>query len=175
MNRDERIVWARKKAAESAPVRAEELARKDTERAAEILALGPDGAGRAAQEIDRDDSVAWLGPVSTPHQWDQAVSAARVVAIAAAAQGRTLTYGELRVAAFKATGMKVGYSMYAQLAMSLNRKSDGCLLSAIVVQKDSGAPGDGFVPYARSEGFDEPVAVLQRRVFEHFGAAEVGG
>ncbi len=169
MNREERIAWARKKAAESAPVRAEEQAKQDAANAADILALGTDAASRAAQEIDRDDSIAWLGSVAMPQQWAQAVAAARQVAITAAQAGRTITYGELRVAAYRATGMKVGYSTYAQLAMSVNDKRDGCLLSAIIVQKDTGMPGDGFVPYARREGFDEPVAALQRRVYEHFG------
>ena len=143
------------------------------ERAAEILAMGSDDAGRVAQTIDRDDSVPWLGPIATPGQWSDAVVAARQVTIAAARQGRTITYGELRVAAYKATGMKVGHNQYADLAMAVNSGDDGCLLSAIILEKGSGEPGGGFLPYARDQGFDEPVATLQRRVHEHFRDAPV--
>ena len=58
--------------------------------------------------------------------------------------------------------------MFADLVVSVHKKSDGVLLSSIIVHQDDGKPGDGFLPYARELGFDAPVATLQRRVFEHF-------
>jgi hypothetical protein len=58
--------------------------------------------------------------------------------------------------------------MFANLAMSVNRESDGVLLSSIIVHKDDGKPGAGFRPYAISQGFDEPIDTSQRHVFEYF-------
>lgn len=65
--------------------------------------------------------------------------------------------------------MKVGHNQYAQLVMDPNRPEDGYLLSAIVVRADDGRPGDGFLPHARSMGFDAPIPTLQRRVWDTFG------
>jgi hypothetical protein len=109
-----------------------------------------------------------MGPVKTPAEWSQAVSASRAVTIEAARQRRTVTYGELRIAAYELTGMKVGHSQFAELAMSVNEEADGCLLSSIIVGADTGEPGDGFLPFARRSGFDYPVAILQRQVFDRF-------
>jgi len=97
------------------------------------------------------------------------VEAARAVAIAAARRCQTVTYGELRVAAHEATGMKVGHNQYAALVMDVNRAADGCLLSAIVVRADTGEPGEGLLPFARRSGFEAPVETLQRQVWERFG------
>lgn len=113
-----------------------------------------------------------MGPVSTPHEWALGVDAARAVSIEAARLRRTITYGELRVAAYEATGMKVGHNQFAELAISINRPGDGCLLSSIIVKADTGKPGAGFLPFARRQGFDQPVATMQRHVFEYFGSDE---
>ncbi len=172
MNREERIVWARRKAAESAPERARQRAEEEAERSARIASMGHAQANRASHELAIDKSVPWMGPVSTPHEWSLAVDAARAVSIQAARLNRTITYGELRVAAFEATRMKVGHNQFAELAMSVNKPSDGCLLSSIIVTAHSGEPGAGFLPFARRQGFDQPVATMQRRVFEHFGPVE---
>jgi hypothetical protein len=67
--------------------------------------------------------------------------------------------------------MKVGHNQFAELAMSINDKADGCLLSSIIVKADTGEPGEGFLPFARRSGFDAPVATLQRQAFDHFGVA----
>ena len=66
--------------------------------------------------------------------------------------------------------MKVGHNSYAELAMSINDKADGCLLSSIIVTADTGEPGAGFLPFARRSGFDVPVETLQRQVFDRFTA-----
>ena len=92
---------------------------------------------------------------------------ARKTAIDAARRGVTITYGEIKFAVWQTLGMLVGYSMFAELAMSVNRKDDSVLLSSIIVHKADGRPGDGFFPYARRHGFDDPLATLQQRVFEH--------
>jgi len=162
MNREERIAWAKQEALKSSPERARQREVEQSERSARIGAMGAGAANREAYLLSQDSSIPWMGPVATPDVWSTAVAAAR--------HRRTITYGELRIAAYEATGMKVGHNQFAELAMSLNVKSDGCLLSAIIVRADTGGPGDGFVPYARSQGFDQPLASLQRQVFDHFSA-----
>ncbi len=168
MDREKRIAWARRKAAEDAPERARQRQQEAEERSTRIAAMGSSEANRLAYALNRGSSIPWLGSVSTPHEWSQAVSAARAMTIEAAHRRRTVTYGELRIAAHEATGMKVGHNQYAELAMSINKRSDGCLLSAIIVKADSGKPGAGFLSFARSEGIDQPVTTLQRQVFERF-------
>lgn len=130
--------------------------------------MGSSEANRMAYLLSKDDSVSWLGPVSHPYEWTQAVDAARAVTIEAARRSRTVTYGELRLAAYKATDMMVGHNQFAGLAMGVNRPGDKCLLSAIIVGANTGLPGMGFLPFARREGFDQPLPTLQRMVFEHF-------
>jgi hypothetical protein len=62
--------------------------------------------------------------------------------------------------------MKVGHNSFGRLAMDTNRKADDCLLSSIIVQASTGQPGTGFLPYARSQGFDAPLDTLQRQAFD---------
>lgn len=168
MNREKRIAWARRKAAENTPERERRRLLEEQERSERIASLGSSEANRRARVLDNDSSAPWLGPVSTPHEWSIAVTAARAVTIEAARRGHTITYGELRLAAYEATGMRLGFHQYAELAMSVNEKADGCLLSAIIVKSDTHVPGDGFLPYARSQSFHEPLDTVQRQVFEHF-------
>ncbi len=130
--------------------------------------MGHDAANRAAHQLAVDESIPWMGPVSKPHEWSLAVDAARAVTIEAARRRRKITYGELRVAAYETTGMKVGHNQFAELAMSINRPGDGCLLSSIIVTADTGEPGGGFLPYARSLGFDAPLATPQRQAMDRF-------
>jgi hypothetical protein len=40
------------------------------------------------------------------------------------------------------------------------------------VKTDTQEPGEGFLPYARSQGFALPVASMQRMVFERFALHE---
>ena len=171
MNKEQRIAEARRLAEETSESRAQERAADEQERLDRIRNLSPTEAGRAASSINFDPSIKALGSVSTPHEWDLAVAAARAVTIDAARRGKTITYGELRVAAYEATGMKVGHNSFANLAMETNKKSDGCLLSSIIVRAEDGMPGDGFLPYARTQGFSDPLAAIQRQVFEHFSDA----
>ena len=168
MNREERIAWAKRKAAETAPERALQREQDELERSERIAAMGSEDANRAAYDLSRDTSIPWMGPIATPYEWAKAVAAGRSVTIEAAAQRRTITYGELRIAAYEVTGMKVGHNQFAELAMSINNKADGCLLSSIIVKADTGDPGTGFLPFARRSGFDAPVKTLQRQVFDHF-------
>lgn len=170
MNREERIAWAKQKAAETAADRAEQRQHDEVERAERIAAMGSGDANRIAHRLNQDTSIPWMGPVSTPHEWAQAVAAARAVTIEAARHEQTVAYGELRVAAYEATEMKVGHNQYAELAMSINDSADGCLLSSIIVKADTGEPGSGFLPFARRSGFDAPLKTLQRQVFDCFAA-----
>lgn len=168
MNREERIVKAKQMAAESAPERARQREREEAERSARIASMGPAEANRAAYVLHTDASIPWLGAVGTPYEWSQAVAAARDVTIEAARRRQTITYGELRVAAYEATGMKVGHNQYAELSMNINDPSDDCLLSSIIVKADTGEPGAGLYPFARRSGFDAPLPTLQRQVWDYF-------
>lgn len=168
VSREERIVEARRRASATHHERAAAAAVKQVELTEHIRDLTPLDASSQAATINLDTSIPSLGPESTPVEWDAAVEAARSVVIGAARRGEKITYGELRVAAYEATGMKVGHSMFGRLCMETNRASDQCLLSSIIVKTDTGEPGRGFVPYARSQGFDAPVETLQRMTFEHF-------
>ncbi len=134
--------------------------------------MGHAHANRASHKLATGKSIPWMGPVSTPHEWSPEVDAARAVSIEAARHSRTITYSELGVAAYEVTGMKVGHNQFAELAMSVDMPSDGRLLSSIIVTVDSGEPGAGFLPFARSRGFDQPARTMQRHVFEHFGSNE---
>lgn len=168
MNREERIAEARRRSVASSEERAELRAADEEQLVGRIRWMSPEDAGRTASSINFDTSIKALGSVSTPHEWDIAVEAARDVTIDAARRGQTITYGELRVAAYQATGMKVGHNSFANLAMETNRRSDGCLLSSIIVRAADGEPGEGFLPYARSQGFNQPVTSIQRQVFDRF-------
>lgn len=168
MKREERIREARRRAAESAPQRERE-ARAKAQRLHDLVSrVGPEEAQRQVAEAGSSSDTEYLGPVKTPREWGAAVGIARDVAIQAALRRRTITYGEIQYAVYQSLGKLVGWSMFAELVASVNQASDGVLLSAIIVHKDDGKPGDGFLPYARSKGFEEPLATLQRRVFERF-------
>ena len=52
----------------------------------------------------------WLGLKGAPLERTQAGAAARSVTIGAARQRRTVTYGELPIAAYEVTEMKVGHN-----------------------------------------------------------------
>jgi len=170
MTRESRIAEARRRAEETSQERAAERAAADSSRIDKIRELSTEDAATTAADINFDSSIKALGPIATPHEWTVAVEAARQVAIDAARRGQTITYGELRVAAYEATGMKVGHNSFANLAMETNRKTDECLLSSIIVRAATGTPGDGFLPYARTQGFAEPLLTIQRGVFEHFSS-----
>jgi len=168
MNREQRIEEARRRAGATSVERAESRAVAEHDLRAHIQKMTPLEAAAVASTINFDSSVQALGPVATPYEWDLAVAAARAVTIEAAKSGKTITYGELRVAAYEATAMKVGHNSFGRLAMETNEKADGCLLSSIIVQASTSEPGTGFLPYARSQGFDAPVETLQRQVFVSF-------
>lgn len=172
MTRETRIAEARRRAEETSKERAAARAAADSDRIDKIRELSTEDAASTAADINFDPTIKALGSIATPHEWTIAVDAARQVTIDAARRGQTITYGELRVAAYEATGMKVGHNSFANLAMESNRKSDRCLLSSIIVRAEDGMPGDGFLPYARSQGFIEPLITIQRHVFEHFSSPQ---
>ncbi len=168
MDREQRIQEARRRAEATAGERAKERTAAGDALRYRIANMSPDEAAALASSINFDRSIKALGPIATPHEWDVAVAAARAVTIEAAKRGETITYGELRMAAYEATSMKVGHNSFGRLAMETNRKSDGYLLSSIIVQASTGTPGSGLGPYARSQGFDAPLEELQQQVFECF-------
>jgi hypothetical protein len=170
MNREERIAHARKLAADSAPQRAQEREAEAAERARRLAALSPTEARRHAAAVSKDARVEAMGPNKTPREWAKAREAIRAAVIAAAREGHAITYEAVHLVAYEATGMKLGYRMNGRMCMELNRSSDACLLSSIIVRGDTGRPGDGFEPFAREAGFTDPLGILQKAVFAHFGA-----
>lgn len=168
MGREERIQEARRRAAADAPERHGRIAAESEALRQKTAAIGADDAQRLVTRAERDPEARFLGPDKTPAEWSLAVDVARDVAIEAAKRGQTITYGEIKFAVWQQLDMLVGYSMFANLVMSVNRKTDGVLLSSIIVHKDDGKPGAGFRPYAISQGFDEPIETSQRHVFENF-------
>lgn len=69
--------------------------------------------------------------------------------------------------ACEATGMRLGYFMTGRMCAEVNRRSDGCLLSAIIVNSDTGRPGEGFGPLAGEERLTDPLP-MQRHVHNPF-------
>lgn len=157
-------------AAETSEERAVQREAEVEARSNDIASMGHVVAGSEASKINRDQSIGYLGSIATQHEWNQALAAAREVVIEKARRGETLTYGELQVAAYRASGRKIGHSMYGTFCMELNRHGeDGCLISSIIVTVDTGDPGPGLIPFARSLGINKSIESLQRAVFEKFG------
>ncbi len=169
VNREERIRKARRRAAERAPQREAEAAERAAQLHSKVSAVGAPAAQRRVSAAEQSPDAVYLGPQKSPREWDEAVGIARLTAIGAARQQRTITYGEIKWAIFDELQMLVGHSMFAELMVAVNEKSDGVLLSSIIVHQDDGKPGEGFLPYAREMGFEEPLETLQRRAYEHFG------
>jgi hypothetical protein len=173
VTRESRIEQAKRMAAETSEKRAVERVANAERRANEIVSMGSDAAITEAGRIKSDGSIGWLGPISTPSEWDDALRAARGVVIESASRGELLTYGELQVAAYRATEMKIGHSMYGRFCMELNQHDDhDCLISSIIVHTGTRDPGPGLLPYARSLGIDKPIRTLQREVFETFSGED---
>lgn len=173
MSRESRIERARRMAAETSAERALQREEEARERAARIAAMPIDEVANRVRQADSTSGAPYLGPLSTPVEWKAALVAARDVVIERAKRGETLTYGEIKVAAYEATGHLIGYSMYGEFCMQLNRPGDhGCLISSIIVQSDTGEPGPGLIPFAQEIGYPDSVKTLQRQVFEHFGTQD---
>jgi hypothetical protein len=170
MNREQRIEYARKLAAESAPQRAEERAAQAAERVSRLSSLTPEEARRQAAALSTDGRVVAMGPIKTPREWAVAREAIRAAVIAAARAGHTITYEAIGLVAYEATGMKVSFRMNGRMCMEINRGEDRCLISAIIVRADTGRPGPGFEPFAHQSGFTDPLGVLQQQVFARFRA-----
>lgn len=168
MNREERIAYARKLAAESAPRLAEEREAEAGERTRRLGRLAPAEARRRAASVSRDSSVRAMGPLKTPREWAVAREAIREAVAAAARAGHTITYEAIHLVAYEATGLKLSFRMNGRMCMEINRGEDGCLLSSIIVRSDTGRPGDGFEPFARRSGFGDPLGVLQQEAFSRF-------
>ena len=169
MTREERIVKARKMADKTKDERAARRAEEQEVLADRVASMSEPEVRTSAASINADNSIGYLAPVADPSSWHDALQAARTVVLECARRGRTLTYGELQVAAVAGSHRKIGYSMYGEFCMDLNDyEADGCLISSIIVTGDTGLPGPGLLPYARSVGIDLPVSTLQRQVFERF-------
>jgi hypothetical protein len=134
----------------------------------EVADTGPARAQQIVTDAEQGRRVEYLAPAATPRDWKAAVDIARRVTIDAARRGATITDGELKLAALRATGKLVGTSTFGELTMAINRKADGVLLSSIVVRRETGKPGAGFTEFARSQGSKASLATLQKRVFKRF-------
>jgi len=170
MTRESRIEKARQMATETAEERAAQRESEDAARSDEIASMGTSQASSEATKLTQDSSISYLGPIATPHEWKQALEAARDVVVEVARRRGTLTYAELQIAAVRASGRKIGHSMYGTFCMELNHPGqDGCLISSIIVGSDSGEPGPGLLPFAEDVGLDKTVAELQADVYRAYG------
>lgn len=167
VNREQRIAAARKFAAERRPEREAALRKVKAALQREVADIDAARAQQIVTDAEQGRRAEYLG-AGTSRDWKAAVDIARRVTIDAARRGATITDGELKLAALRATGKLVGASMFGDLTMSINRKADGVLLSSIVVRRDTGKPGAGFTEYARSQGFKASLPTLQKRVFKRF-------
>jgi hypothetical protein len=168
MSREERIAKAREMGRETARRKATQRETDAAERSRRLGKLSPAEARRKARSVSRDAGVQVMGPHKAPTAWAEARAAVREAVIAAAREGRTINYAEIQLVAYEATGFKLGNFMMGRMCMEVNRRSDDCLLSSIIVRTDTGLPGDGFEPFARSEGYTDPLSALQRAVFDRF-------
>lgn len=160
---------ARRLARENAPEREARLAREAEERRARLSAAGPQGAHDEINRLKAARKHGYLRPSGAPYEWKVAVGAAREAALDAARQGKTITYGELELAAFLATNKLVGHNTFRDLAAAINdKKADGVMLSSIVVKQDTKEVGDGFYEYAASLGFSGTPDELRRQVWQRF-------
>jgi hypothetical protein len=168
MSNEERFALAKDMAAETALERLQQRQMAESELLMRIASMSAVEANSIANKLRANDTIPWMKPKSNRYEWTEAVSVARSVTIQAARLGQTITYGALQIVVVDTTRMKVGSMQYGDLAEGINDEIDGCLLSAIVVNFDTGEPGDGFLSFARERGFDTSVGSMQRQVFEHF-------
>jgi hypothetical protein len=77
-------------------------------------------------------------------------------------------YEAIELVAHEVTGLKLSYRMVGRMCVEVNRGGDGCLLSAIIVRSDTGRPGHGFEPFAKEQGFTDPLGAQQQAVFKRF-------
>lgn len=167
--REDRIWRAREMAKATSNERAVQREADAKAKAMNIVSLGRSRALAEAKRIADSESISYLGPIATPYEWKQALQAARNVVIETARRRETLTYAELQIAAVQASGKQIGYSMYGTFCMELNDPGqDRCLISSIIVGADTGKPGPGLLPFAKSIGFDKPLASLQADVYRTF-------
>ena len=118
--REDRIRRARKMAQVTSDERAVQREADAKARATDIASLGRSRALAEAKRLAEAESIGYLGPIATPHEWKQALQAARDVVIETARRRDTLTYAELQIAAVQASGKQIGYSMYGTFCMELN-------------------------------------------------------
>lgn len=176
MTREERIAKARQMANETKDERAVSRAEEQAALADEVASLSESDVRSRAATIGADTSIGYLAPVADPGSWYDALQSARTVVVECARRGRTLTYGELQVAAVAGSNKKIGYSMYGEFCMNLNDyENDGCLISSIIVAAETGEPGPGLLPYARDLGIDLTLSGLQALVFERFATTDESG
>jgi len=168
MNREERIDKARRMAAENTPPPQEKALKRANRIYQRLSQVGAGLAQRHVLAAEETDTTVYVGPVKTAREWEQAVELARLITIKRAQRRDTITYGEIRWAILDEIRMLVDQSMLADLAMGVNRESDGVLLSSLIVHDDDGEPDEAFLLHAASLGFDLPLGTLQRQVYLHF-------
>ena len=168
MNREERIEKARRMAADNAP-RREAQARQQAGRVAQRLSnVGASQAQRHVIAAEQAGDTRILGPADAPREWERAVELARLITITRAKRRDTITYSEIKWVVLDELRMLVDPSSFAELVASVDQESDGVLLSSIIVHEEVGKPGDGFLSYAKEQGFDLQLEALQRQVYGHF-------
>jgi len=166
MNREERIEKARRRAAAHAPPPEAEAQRRADRIHQRLSDVGASQAQRHVTVAEQSANAVYVRPEE--EAWERAVQLARLVTIKRAKRRDKITYGEIKWAVFEDLKMLVDDSTFADIAIAVNQQSDGVLLSSIIVHSDNGKPGEGFVAYAQSLGFQLPLETLQRQVYDHF-------
>ena len=174
--REERIRNSRQVGAERAPEVIARRAREQAEASERLRTLGPEDLRAKAEALKAMDGVESIGPIKDEAEWERARRACRAHVIAAGAKGERVYYDELRVLTFDVTQMTLGHSMFGRMCAELNDPvDDGCVISALVVTQETGEPGPGFLEFAREQGYDLPLATLQRMAVEACQSGSIVG
>jgi len=125
-------------------------------------------AQRHVTAAEQSADAVYVRPEETSQAWERAIQIARLVTIKRAKRWDKITFGEVKWTVFEDLRMLIDDSLFADFVVAINQEADGVLLSSIIVHPDDGKPGEGFLAYATSLGFELPLATLQRQVYEHF-------
>ncbi len=147
------------------PAKSQQRAGRVSQRLAEV---GAAHAQRHVAAAERSGNASYLEPESASAEWEQAIDLARHVTIGRAKRRDTITDGEIKWVIFNEFRKLLEHATFADLVMAVDEESDNVLLSSLIVDHDTGKPGDGFMFYARDKGFDHPLETLQRQVYNQF-------
>jgi hypothetical protein len=168
MNREERIEKARRLAAAHAPPSEAEAQKRAARIYQRLSDVGASMAQRHVTAAEQAADTVYVSPEEASQAWERAIQIARLVTIKRAKRRDKITFGEVKWAVFEDLKMLIDDSLFADFVVAINQEADGVLLSSIIVHPEDGKPGEAFLAYATSLGFELPLGTLQRQVYEHF-------